>query len=193
MPRLSDPHDQLVPEEAVGSAAVAAEQLGSVLDTIDPALLARAGYPRGRPGRLTRRNTASGSPERRAVYRVEYVWRRADLGGGETVRSRLGHGPADRSMPALADHPPRWLDFTGLTRAEARRLARYWSVVEFYLLREGSVIEIADRDREFRRRISRWAPFRGHRLLADPAAIRVLLERRRASGQPVFYYTRGRS
>ncbi|MDA8038477.1 MAG: hypothetical protein M0Z69_04825 [Actinomycetota bacterium] len=193
MSRLSDPHDQLVPEEAVGAAAGAAEQFGSILDEIDPALLARAGYPRGRPGRLTRRNTTPGTPERRAVDRATYLRRRADIGEGESVRSRLGHGRPDRAMPALLDHPPRWADFTDITRAEARRLARFWSAVDFYVLRAGSVTEIVERDRDFRRRVGRWAPFRGQRLLADPDAIRVILERRRASGLPVFYYRRARS
>jgi len=55
-----------------------------------------------------------------------YRARAADRAEGETARQRLGVVPTERSMPALFDDPPRWVDLDNLSRAEARRLGRYW-------------------------------------------------------------------
>jgi hypothetical protein len=159
----------------------------------DPALVARAQLPRGRPGRLSRGNTRPGTRERQAVDRAAYLRRRGDLGEGETVRSRLGHGPADRAMPALFGTPPRWVDLDNLSRAESRRLGRYWSLVSITFEvgdRRLSRAEAAERERRFERRVSSWRPLRGGRLLADPRAVAVLLAERSASDVPTVFYRR---
>ncbi|MGH9291928.1 MAG: hypothetical protein ACRD0B_00180 [Acidimicrobiales bacterium] len=156
----------------------------------DPTLVARAERPKGMPDRLTRRNTRPGTPERQAVNRATYLRRRADLGPGETVRDRLGHGLDDRVMLAFYGPPARAEEFDDLSRAEARRLGRYHSLVEVSFDQPGSAAERAARAAKFQKTVSRWAPFRGQRLLADPDALAALLTDRLAAGLPIFIYER---
>ena len=63
---------------------------------IDPDLLGRA-----RRGGLTRSNTATGTPERRAVDRVKYLKRRA-AHPEITARQALGHPKPDDVLPESA-------------------------------------------------------------------------------------------
>lgn len=88
-------------------------------------------------------------------------------------------------MPALFDEPPRWVDLDNLSRAEARRVARYNSLTG--QLTKGKLSPAA-----FRRRVSSWRPFRDERFLSDPDAALALLEVRRTSDEELFYYERGR-
>jgi hypothetical protein len=155
----------------------------------------RAATPRKRPpdnlitaaqrGLLTRSNTKPGTRGRQAADAVTYRARVADRAPGETARQRLGVVPTERSMPALFDDPPRWVDLDNLSRAEARRLGRYWHLVKE--LSAGRLSPLT-----FQRRVSSWQPLRGERLLADPTAVFALLEVRRAGDQELFFYERGR-
>ena len=79
---------------------------------VPPELLARAGYPKGRPGRLTRRNTVPGSVERSAVDRVTYERRQAERRPGETARAGAGHavpGTGRDVVPVFVASPARLL------------------------------------------------------------------------------------
>jgi hypothetical protein len=155
----------------------------------------RAATPRKRPpdnliaaaqrGLLTRSNTKPGTKGRQAADAVVYQSRVADRAPGETARQRLGVVPTERSMPALFDEPPRWVDLDNLSRAEARRVARYNSLTG--QLTKGKLSPAA-----FRRRVSSWRPFRDERFLSDPDAALALLEVRRTSDEELFYYERGR-
>ena len=154
-----------------------------------------AATPRKRPpgdliaaaqrGLLTRSNTKAGTKGRQAADAAMYRARAADRAEGETARQRLGVVPTERSMPALFDDPPRWVDLDNLSRAEARRLGRYWHLVKE--LSAGRLSPLT-----FQRRVSSWQPLRGERLLADPTAVFALLEARRAGDQELFFYERGR-
>jgi hypothetical protein len=68
------------------------------------------------------------------------------------------------------DAPPRVITWTDCTPTEARRITRYLSLLDAQ--RRGR-LSFA----EFHRRVKRWAPIRGERLLADPeASVRVIDE-----------------
>lgn len=153
---------------------------------IDPELLRRARLPRGAPGRLTRRS-ATNAEERRAVDRSAYEVRRGDRTAGESVRSRLGHGAADRSMRGFIIGP-EIVRFDGLSRQDARRLGRYWSQIAAAFGERGSEAKRQD----FARRVRHWAPLAGQRLLWDPASIEVLLAEAAALGIELPGYIRGR-
>gem|GEM_PF-2235619 len=117
--------------------------------------------------------------------RVTYKARVADRAPGETARQRLGVVPIVRSMPALFDDPPRWFDFHDLSRAEARRLGRYWNLA--LEMRDGRLTP-----EDFQHTVLSWRHFRDERLLADPTAVLEFLDRRRAHGEEPFYYFRSR-
>jgi len=136
-------------------------------------------------GLLTRSNTKPHTRGRQAVDAVTYRARAADRAEGETARERLGVVKSTRSMPAMLDSPPRWVDLDNLSRAEARRVARFSSLTG--QLAEGKLSPAA-----FRRRVSSWRPFRGEHFLSDPDAALALLEARRTSDEELFYYRRTR-
>jgi hypothetical protein len=159
-----------------------------------------------RAGRLTLRNTRSGSERRRAVQlvraerheltrstagtaeersavnRVEYLARRTarpDL----SARQALGHETPGDVLPTvtfftqLGAGPTLLVDVT-VSRRDARRVGRYLSLVG--LLTEGRLAPAA-----FERRVRSWRPvtildppgLRGQvRFLADPAAVLALAE-----------------
>jgi hypothetical protein len=159
-----------------------------------------------RAGRLTLRNTRSGSERRRAVQlvraerheltrstagtaeersavnRVEYLARRTarpDL----SARQAAGHEALGDVLPIvtffaeLGAGPTLLVDVT-VSRRDARRVGRYLSLVA--QLTEGRLAPAA-----FERRVRSWRPvtildppgFRGQvRFLADPAAVLALAE-----------------
>jgi hypothetical protein len=159
-----------------------------------------------RAGRLTLRNTRSGSERRRAVQlvrterheltrstartaeersavnRVEYLARRTarpDL----SARQALGHEAPGDVLPTatffaqLGAGPTLLVDVT-VSRRDARRVGRYLSLVG--LLKEGRLAPAA-----FERRVRSWLPvtildplgLRGRvRFLSDPAAVLELAE-----------------
>lgn len=141
-----------------------------------------------RRGRLSRSNTESGTEGRQAVDAVLYAKRAAKAAPGESVRSRLGHerpGAEGRTMSVLLDGPARYVELSGLSRGEARRLARYDSLL-------GQLGSGKLRAAEFERRVSGWRPIRGLRFLANADAALVLVEERRAEDVDVFHYDPGR-
>jgi hypothetical protein len=73
-----------------------------------------------------------------------------------------------------------------LTRAEARRLARYDSFV-------GQLARGRATGRDFQRRIAAWRPFRGERFTSDPRAVLAAIDRRRDDELEVFEYRSGRA
>ena len=134
-------------------------------------------------GLLTRSNTRPGTVGRQAAD-AELYRRRLATRPGATARERAGHEPVaapERVMLALFDGPPRWVELHGLTRGEARRVARYDSLLGH--LAAGDVSGSA-----FRRRVSAWAPLRGERFLADPETVRALLVERAEAGEALFRY-----
>jgi len=138
-----------------------------------------------RLGLITRGNTRPGTKGRQAADAAMYRARVADRAEEETARERLGVVKSTRSMPAMLDSPPRWVDLDNLSRAEARRVARFSSLTG--QLAEGKLSPAA-----FRRRVSSWRPFRGEHFLSDPDAALALLEARRTSDEELFYYRRTR-
>ena len=84
-------------------------------------------------------------------------------------------------MSTLLDGPPRWVLLGDLSRAEARRVARYDAMLSN--LAQGSL-----GDKAFRRRVGSWRPIRGERFLADPAAVMAILDERRQAGDETFVY-----
>jgi hypothetical protein len=136
-------------------------------------------------GELRRSNTMPGTKGRQAVDAVVYRQRAADRAVGETARQRLGVVRTGREMSVLFDGPPRFEVVSDVTRAEARRLARYDSLLG--QLAGGTLSPTA-----FDRRVSSWRPFRGEHFLSEPDAALAILELRRAGDEPIFHYERGR-
>ena len=85
--------------------------------------------------------------------------------GEHLPAERTGHEPpairAGRQMSAFVDDHAEFRVFGDLSRAEARRLGRYDSLVS--QLAGGRIGE-----REFERRTSHWRPIRGERFTSDP-------------------------
>lgn len=141
-------------------------------------------------GRLTRSNTKAGTVGRRAVDAVVYRRRVAGRGAGVTARTAAGHevrsARAITAMSTLLDGPPRWAVLEDLSRGERVRQARYDAML--------SNLSTGDmRGATFRRRVSQWAPIRGEKFLADPAAALAILEERREAGDPLYIYKGRRS
>jgi hypothetical protein len=147
----------------------------------DDRLLARA-----RRGELKRRTTSPGTPERRAVNRIEYLRRRA-LHSERPAREATGHfrvAPQPLQMSLLVGDPPRFILVEDLSRRDCSRAGRYADLVG--KLDAGRITAA-----EFRRRVSRWRPIAGERFLADPEAVLAILEQRRARDVEVFVYQFG--
>ena len=155
----------------------------SAFDSLPATLLERA-----RKGRLTRRNTTPGTPERRAVDRVAYLRRRArhpEL----TARQATGHHVAPLHPPRISlmvDDPVRFLVLDGLSRRQLSRAGRYADLVS--KLDDGRISS-----KDFRRRVRRWRSIEGFAFLSDPDAVLALLEQRRANDYEIFVYDSGRS
>ena len=159
----------------------------------------RAGTPRRRPpddlvtaarrGLLTRSNTKPGTKGRQAADAAAYSRRAADTAPGETVRARLGHEVAvSRTISALLESPPRFEVLEGVTRLDAKRIARYHEVTRQLLNRRSYRGKVMTPER-FRRLVSQWRPLSsGERLLADPDAVMAILETLRAEDRDVFVY-----
>lgn len=134
-------------------------------------------------GLITRGNTRRGTAGRQAADAEAYR-RRLATRPGRTARERAGHeahGAPERVMLALLDGPPRWAELHGLSRGEARRVARYDSLLGH--LAAGDISGAA-----FRRRVSSWAAIRGERFLADPDLALALLSERAEGGESLFRY-----
>ncbi len=141
-----------------------------------------------RRGEFTRR-TAITPEERSAAYRVEHERQLARRRPGETIRQALGHPASSSTLPlisAFLDDPPRFAVLDNVTRRDAARVGKYENLVR--QLRDGKITGDA-----FRRRVSRWRTVAGHRLLADPEAVLVLLDTLRAEDRELFVYESGRA
>ena len=143
---------------------------------------------KARAGRLTRRSTSPGTPERRAVDRVAYLRRRArhpEL----TARQATGHNVPPLHPPRISimvDDPVRFLVLEGFGRRQLSRAGRYADLVS--KLDRGRIDP-----RVFRLRVRRWRSIEGFAFLSDPDAVLALLEQRRANDYEVFVYDSGRA
>jgi hypothetical protein len=110
--------------------------------------------------------------------------------GARIGRAQAGHEPVavrgGRAESAYVGRGAEFRVFEGLSRAEARRISRYNSIVG--QLSEGRISE-----REFERKVSTWRQFRGERLTSDPGAVLAQLDIRRAGELELFEYRSGRS
>ncbi|MGA3353845.1 MAG: hypothetical protein ABSD85_11755 [Acidimicrobiales bacterium] len=151
---------------------------------LSPALVDAA-----RRGVLTDSNTTRGTQGRQAVDRFAYSRRAAGTAPGETVRARLGHEVAvSRSISALLAGPARFEVLEGVTRLDAKRIARYHEVTRQLVNRRSYRGKVMTPER-FRRLVSQWRPLSsGDRLLADPDAVIAILETLRAEDRAVFVY-----
>lgn len=126
-----------------------------------------------------------GTPERRAERA-----RRAYEAGEHLTPAQRGHEPSavrdDRTISAFVGSGAAFVELSGLTRAEVRRLARYDSLV-------GQLARGQIGGREFRRRVGSWRPVQGLPLASDPEAVLAAVERRRAADVEVFTYRSGRA
>ena len=159
-------------------------------EEIDADLLGRARLPRGHPDRLTSRNTRQGSPERRAVDRIEYLKRQSKGDRELTARQRAGHeGSEDKSPTAkavyvrLPDGTPTTLYGAQVSRRDIDRVSRYLGLV-------GRLGENRLDEEMFRRRVRSWQPLvvlgppdiaGTYRFLDDPGAARLLADLERTA------------
>lgn len=157
---------------------------------VDPSLLARA-----RRGELTR-TTARSAEERRAVYRAQYLARRA---AAPDVRAReaLGHyGPLERPRVAavFAKMPEgaRLVTVEGVSAADQRRAGRYMRAAQAlargsYRTPSGVELHGEAADRHFAQRFSRWKPIAGMDVVSDPATVKALVVVGRETGTEVVF------
>lgn len=129
-------------------------------------------------------------PRRSRDYRAEYARRKELRRSGETAREAAGHDRpsvrAGRAISAFVDRPDPWSVVERPTPGEARRLARYDSLV-------GQLAAGRLSPRAFERRVSAWRSIRGERFLSDPDRVLAEIERRRASDEEIFLYRSGRT
>ena len=157
---------------------------------VDRGLLARAAR-----GELTRR-TARTAEERRAVYRAQYLARRA-AAPDVKAREALGHhGPLERPRVAtfFAQTPEgaRLVTLEGVSAADQRRAGRYMRAAQglargTYRTRSGEALTGHLADRHFARRFSRWQPIAGMEVVSDPDTVKALVVVNRETGTEVLF------
>jgi len=157
---------------------------------VNAGLLARA-----RRGQLTRRSARS-AEERRAVYRVQYLRRRA-AAPDVSARTALGHyGPLERPRVAsfFANTPegPRLVTVEHVSASELRRAGRYMRACQglargTYRNPAGVPLTGAEADRHFRGRFLRWQPIAAMTVVSDPAAVKALVVVSREVGDEVIF------
>lgn len=157
---------------------------------VDRGLLARA-----RRGQLTRA-TARTAEERRAVYRAQYVARRA-AAPDISAREALGHyGPLERprvaTFFAATNEGGRLVTLEGVSAGDQRRAGRYMRAAQALVrgnYRTPSGIELhgAVADRHFERRFSRWRPIAGMEVVSDPDTVKALVVTTREAGDDVLF------
>lgn len=159
-------------------------------EPVDPGLLACA-----RRGELTRRSARTAA-ERRAVYRAQYLARRA---GAPDVPAReaLGHyRPLERPRVAtfFAQTPEgaRLVTLEGVSAADLRRAGRYMRACQglargTYRTPTGEPLTGAAADRHFRGRFARWRPIAGMMVVSDPGTVKALVVVNRESGTEVVF------
>ncbi len=157
---------------------------------VDAGLLARA-----RRGELTR-TTARSAEERRAVYRSQYVSRRA-AAPDVSAREALGHyGPLERprvaTFFAMTPEGARLVTVGGVSASDQRRAGRYMRACQglargTYRTPTGEVLTGHAADRHFARRFSRWKPIAGMKVVSDPATVKALIVVGRETGTEVVF------
>ena len=157
---------------------------------VDAGLLARA-----RRGELTRR-TARTAEERRAVYRAQYVARRA-AAPDVSAREALGHhGPLERPRVATffaqTREGARVVTIEDVSASDLRRAGRYMRAAQglargTYRTPTGVHLTGAGADRHFTRRFSHWQPIAGQLIVSDPAVAKALVVVNRESGTEVVF------
>ena len=86
----------------------------------------------------------------------------------------------------MVDDPPRFVVLEGLGRRDLSRAGHYNDLAQ--------KLDLGRFDpKAFRNRVKRWRPIAGFRFLADPDAVLLLMDRRRADDKEVFVYDSGRS
>ncbi len=150
---------------------------------------------RARRGELTRR-TARTPEERRAVYRAQYLARRA-AAPDVKAREAVGHyGPLDRPRVAtfFADTPEgaRLVTLEGISAADQRRAGKYMRAAQglargSYRTPSGRWLTGADADRHFARRFARWQPVAGMRVVSDPDTVKALVVVSREAGEEIAF------
>ena len=156
----------------------------------DRALLARA-----RRGELTRA-TARTAEERRAVYRAEYLARRA-AAPDVKAREALGHyAPLERPRVATffaqTSEGARLVTVEDVSAADLRRAGRYMRACQglargTYRTPGGVHLTGADADRHFRQRFARWQPIAGLTVVSDPTAVKALVVTSREAGEDIIF------
>jgi hypothetical protein len=191
-PEQSGDADGEVARNLAGALGETAESLGEAAESLGEIALHFLDWLTGEPAEtlarahrreLTRR-TARTPLERRAVFRSSYERRKATLQPGETVHSRLGHGPAPVVTWSEVPTTVGLREITTTSRVETRRVGQYSRDVR--LLLDGD-LDAADLRRRWSRR-KRGAG--GFELEADPD--RVLVLRAEAGPPPEPFYSRRR-
>ena len=157
---------------------------------VDPHLLARA-----RRGELTR-STARSAEERSAVYRIQYVARRA-VAPEVSAREAHGHyGPLERPRLAtfFAETPEdaRLVTVENVSAADLRRAGKFMRACQglargSYRTPAGEALTGAAADRHFRQRFSRWQPIAGMRIVSNPDTVKALVVVNRETGDEVIF------
>jgi hypothetical protein len=150
---------------------------------------------RARRGELTR-TTARTAEERRAVYRSQYLSRRA-AAPDVKAREALGHyGPLERPRVAtfFAQMPEgaRLVTIEGVSAADQRRAGRYMRACQAlargsYRTPSGEVLTGHAADRHFAQRFSRWKPIAGMDVVSDPTTVKALIVVGRETGAEVVF------
>jgi hypothetical protein len=160
---------------------------------VTAALPASRGRRRDYAGEYRRRVAAARARGYASLYRQRVA---SGVERGYSARQAVGHaGRGERGLGVLSaarssEFPMfatggRFLADVPVTRAEARRLGRYFALLRSY---ERGEVGTA----EFRRRVSRWRPVAGHRLEADPDTA-LAMAARMSPGDWRFDYRHGRA
>lgn len=157
---------------------------------VDRTLLTRA-----RRGELTRSNARS-AEERSAVYRHQYLARRA-AAPDVPAREALGHyAPLERPRVAtfFAQTPEggRLVTVENASAADLRRAGRYMRACQglargTYRTPSGVALTGAAADRHFRGRFARWRPIAGMTVVSDPGTVKALVVVNRESDTEVVF------
>jgi hypothetical protein len=150
---------------------------------------------RARRGELTRATTRT-AEERRAVYRMQYLARRAAVPDVK-AREALGHyGPLERPRVAtfFADRPEggRLVTLEGVSAADQRRAGKYMRAAQglargTYRTPSGHWLAGANADRHFAKRFARWQPIAGMRIVSDPGTVKALVVVSREAGEEIAF------
>jgi hypothetical protein len=178
-------HDVLTAEVARVAAALHATMAAH--REISPALLRAA-----QAGKLRRSNTRAGTPEREAVYRANYLARRA-AAPERSAREALAHyqyEPGERRTPLFVYNDAgdaELITLDGLSLRDQKRASKYMKAVRAlsrgrYRSVSGAYLYDKAAKRDFTRRFKAWAPIAGHRVVWRPDDALAIADEKRAAG-----------